>query len=517
MSLDIEKINEFKILDLKNFCKENNIYIKSTLKKSEIIDAINEWKNGAQQTEVRPRGRGRPTGVSTKLKPKRKDDELKLETEPENVVMEMKEEKEEKEKKPKKPVGRPKKESKSKKSELGDENSILTENDSNNPADEKSNVGEVKKIRGRTKKGIINESDEVVEEPESETKRKSPEPVSNRALSPERIDSKSIRSIRGRENNSYELKEGFNVKIESEFEKIRKIAPSEFEYKISDEFKYFKNAIITDVKDYSFDSILYLFQLSSYILQTCSNEVDFHVMNSFYAKMKMSPNTILEKALNRIKTGHLDDIYFDLCYRLGYVTLNANYVRNALQFKRNISQKFQIQIEEDKKINEMDSSIVYMSCLDENVSEKRRETYYENHIKNNMRDFCECNELLPRDVSFETIYEHFDMITSKYRNESNFNTEITLVFQLGIEKMESVFSELKDVMECGILTCKEFEEKIHFTDHKIQSKTHYDANSMFLYVRCIRPYSVFSDGRILPNRFKLGKYVINFNNCVLTN
>jgi hypothetical protein len=38
---------------------------------------------------------------------------------------------------------------------------------------------------------------------------------------------------------------------------------------------------------------------------------------------------------------------------------------------------------------------------------------------------------------------------------------------------------------------------------------------MFMFVRVIRPYSPFSDGRIIPNRFKLGKYVINFDNSII--
>ena len=472
ININMEKIDDCKLSELKDFCKQYKIYVKSTARKGEIIEAIKEWESNGRQSDVKPRGRGRPTGSSNKIKPKRE-------------------------------------------SEDSDDDEKSDEKKAKDKADKKEKKEKEKSDEKKEKK----EKHDKLEDKKSEDKN------SNRALSPERIDSKSVRSLRGRQDNRpfADNQDQKSPVIETEFEKSLKLeGKMPDNSNLIDDSKMFKSEIKKEIKDYSIESIMHLFSLSSYIMETCANEIDFHMMNSFYPKMNLHPETILEKCIHQIEKGNLNDIYFDLCYRLGYSTLNAKYVRNMLQFKSlNKLNKFDfdIRIEDTNgKTENIDSKIVYMACRDEVVSSERRETYFESHLQNTMKDFCECNELLPRDVGFDTVYQHFNNLTSKYRNQSEFNTEICLLFNLGNLEIDASSVYVKDVMDVSICKYSDAMEKINALNMNLKSSTDFESdsrNNKFMFVRVIRPYSAFSDGRIIPNRFKLGKYVINFDNSII--
>jgi hypothetical protein len=471
ISIDIAKVDEYKITELKDYCKKNSIYFKSTSRKGEIVEIIKEWFKNGKKSDVKPRGRGRPTGTTTKSKPKRSSNKGSKDSEDESES---------------------KIESKSieSKSERSDKNSEYARASAANP----------------------NEN--------------STRSTSAREKSPERLDSKRVRSGRGRYDSSYDGKDEEDSKVlDSEFDKFVK---SDEKFVKSDEFKLYKTEIKNSVKDYSFESILHLFKLLNYIMDFCANEIDFHVINSFSPKMNISPEMILERALENIKNGNMNDVYFDLCYRLGYATLSAKYIRDLLEFNRDIPKTtFKITLECDKKYTTVESKILYMSCRDELISDKRRQTYFENSLKKNLREFCECNELIPRDVSFETVYEHFDIVSSKFTKDYDFNTEICLLFSLGEFSnsesdpiIDTSFCYIRDVMECSILKFSEIESKINSFDHSKKCGIDYTVDNsspkeMYMLVRMIRPYSEFSTGRLIPNSFKVGKISVEFNNSIL--
>jgi hypothetical protein len=540
---DISKAENYKISELKDYCKKNNIYFKSTARKGEIIESIKSWEENGRQCDAKPRTRGRPVGSSSKTKPKRSrsrelsgsDDEDNSKSERNGSDRKESERKEETKEK-KKPGRKKKSETESKdKSDKKDLDKKSDKKDLDKKSDKKDldKKSDKKDLDKKSdKKDSQHEGSERQHEPSDEKKSKIKEPdsirkiiknsdsTSNRALSPERIDS---RRIRGRQDNTYKgdsvdslVSELNDLKIETEFDKLSKLllqSNSEFKYKFSNDYSTYKKEIKESTKDYSLESILHLFSLSSYIMETCSNEIDFHVMNSFYPRMKLNPEVILSKALYKMKQGNLNDIYFDLCNSLGYKTLNTKYVRDCLEFKQKMDSEFNIHIEH--KNQTVESKIVFAGCRDEVNKDERRITYFEHYMQTKMKEFCECNELIPRDISFETIYQHFEQITSNNRKHSDFNTEICLVFELGkLEEIESTFLYVKDVMECGILNYEKTMEKINSLNLTIKSDN-VSNSGMFMFVRVIRPYSAFSDGRIIPNRFKLGKYVINFDNSII--